>query len=74
MKRTQKVIIDTPEYTVTRYRRKKTGKMAFFFNSLPRYKRSVHKYYVLYDKVRAKYYGDLSKKGVVKLYMEATCP
>ena len=72
MKRTRKVIIDTPEYTVTIFRRKQTGKMGFFFNSLPRYRRSVHKYYVLYDKVRAKYYGDLSKKGVVGLYLGAS--
>lgn len=72
MKKTEKIIIDTPEYTVTKYRRKKTGKKAFFFNSLPRYKRSVHKYYILYDKRRAKYYGDLSKQGVIKLYLENT--
>lgn len=73
MKRTRKVIIDTPEYTVTIFRRKQTGKLGFFFNNLPRYRRKVRKYYVLYDKVRAKYYGDLSKNGVIELYLEATC-
>lgn len=26
MKKTEKIIIDNPEYTVTKYRRKKTGK------------------------------------------------
>ncbi len=72
MKKTEKIIIDNSEYTVTKYRRKKTGKKAYFFNSLPRYKRSVHKYYILYDKRRAKYYGDLSKQGVIKLYLENT--
>ncbi len=72
MKKTEKIIIDNPEYTVTKYRRKKTGKKAYFFNSLPRYKRSVHKYYILYDKRRTTYYGDLSKQGVIKLYLENT--
>ena len=71
MKHTEKIIIDNPEYTVTEYRRKQTGKKAHFFNSLPRYRRKVRKYYILYDVRGTKYYGDLTKKGVIKLYLES---
>ncbi len=70
MKPQTKIITDNVAYRITLSRRKRTHKMEYNIKSLPRYKRSVHKYYILYDKIRAKYYGDLSKQGVIKLYLE----
>lgn len=65
---TREVIIDNAEYTVTESRRKQ--KYSKRFNNLPRYKRGVRKYYILYDIRRSMYYGDRSKEGVIKSYLK----